>query len=388
MEKSSKRERSSRTTLTDGIIMTAAAATLAGLMYAVYYTVRRKKNPSSSSEESLRAKKHRALIPTKLLNKYHLGELLGEGTYACVFCAGLKNDEISPLMGYAIKVIPRSILVQGHVHNFDPEFLESELAILKFCQHKNILSLIDSQWTKDALVFVTERAFGGVLFDKILEIDHYDDTVAKDIFCQLVEAVRYLHDEAAVIHRDLKPENILLMETGTKTSVRICDFGVSKMWTSSSQTVSHGSSATVQKRRSTQLRQAAFRKKSLRTKTVTGTPGYQAPEMMDGGTSYGTEVDIWSLGIILHAMLCGALPADFGAPKFDDTVWNHVSIDAKDLITSMLQEDPNQRPSAAKLLKSKWLNGGIGSTTKNPKELWKLVQSKLRVESEKSKLKS
>ena len=388
MEKSSKREQSSRTTLTDGIIVTAAAATLAGLMYVAYYTVRGKKNPSSSSDTE-RAKKHRALIPSKLLNKYHLGELLGEGTYACVFCAGLKNDETSSLMGYAIKVIPRSILVQGHVHNFDPEFLESELAILRRCQHKNILSLVDSQWTKDALVFVTERAFGGVLFDKILEIDHYDEQVAKDIFRQLVEAVRYLHDEAAVIHRDLKPENILLMETGDKcTSVRICDFGVSKMWTSSSQTVPHGSSATVQKKRSTQLRQASFKKKSLRTTTVTGTPGYQAPEMMDGGTSYGTEVDIWSLGIILHAMLCGALPADFGTPKFYDTVWNHVSIDAKDLITAMLQEDPNDRPSAAKLLKSKWLNGGIGSTKKNPKELWKLVQSKLRVESEKSKLKS
>ena len=116
------------------------------------------------------------------------------------------------------------------------------MAILRRCAHPNILGLVDSQWTKEALVFVTERAFGGVLFDKIVEIGNYNESVAKSIFQQLLEGVRYLHDDARVIHRDLKPENILLMDDGPKDShdteeeftipkgfVKICDFGIAML---------------------------------------------------------------------------------------------------------------------------------------------------------------
>ena len=393
--------------LTESLIVTGATITLAGLAYGAYYYLCRHSSSASSSSSSHgdheRASACRALVPAQLLKKYTIGKLLGEGSYACVFCC-TKSNETSTQDNYAIKVIPRKFLLNNHLQEFSAEFLEAELAILRRCTHPNILGLVDSQWTKEALVFVTERAFGGVLFDKIVELGNYNENVAKSIFQQLLEGVRYLHDDARVIHRDLKPENILLMDDGQndvsndndnrpdqaeeeftipKGFVKICDFGVSKMWTKT---------APAKKT----SKKTAFRTKSLRTTTVTGTPGYQAPEMINGGDcDYGTGVDIWSLGIILHAMLCGELPLTL-PPTFvsgssqSNNAWDHVSEMGKRLVTQMLQENPTLRPTAAQALKSEWFNQKNTTSTAGTKErrismqaqaLWSTVRSKLKVAS-------
>jgi len=164
-----------------------------------------------------------------------------------------------------------------------------------------------------------------------------------------------------------------------KGFVKICDFGVSKMWTKT---------APAKKT----SKKTAFRTKSLRTTTVTGTPGYQAPEMINGDCDYGTGVDIWSLGIILHAMLCGELPLTL-PPTFvsgssqSKNAWDHVSEMGKRLVTQMLQENPTLRPTAAQVLKSEWFNQNNTSTTGTEQSkismqaqaLWSTVRTKLKV---------
>lgn len=129
-----------------------------------------------------------------------------------------------------------------------------------------------------------EHANAGELFDYIVRNDRVDDINAAKFFHQILEGVQHLH-ELGVCHRDLKPENLLL-EKG-KHNIKIIDFGLSNMYQNAQDTL----------------------------KTACGSPCYAAPEMIAGKDYKGLQVDIWSCGVILYAMLCGYLP--FEDPNTD-----------------------------------------------------------------------
>jgi 5'-AMP-activated protein kinase catalytic alpha subunit len=80
----------------------------------------------------------------------------------------------------------------------------------------------------------------------------------------------------SIIFRDLKPENILISENNI---LKIIDFGLSNSY-----------------------------KNSRMLETPCGSPCYAAPEMLLGNKYNGLEIDIWSVGIILYAMVHGFLP--------------------------------------------------------------------------------
>lgn len=151
------------------------------------------------------------------------------------------------------------------------------------------------------------------------------------IFTQLVGAVSYVHGKSCV-HRDLKLENILLDK---HENVKLVDFGFTREY--------EGKSSYLQ--------------------TWCGTVCYSAPEMIKGEKYAGEKVDVWSLGIILYALLCGELPFDDDdetatkskilkeEPKYPEALPQP----AKDLITLMLSKRPLLRPSLADILQHPWL---------------------------------
>ena len=100
---------------------------------------------------------------------------------------------------------------------------------------------------------------------------------ARRFFQQIISGVDYCHRHN-VVHRDLKPENLLLDQA---LNVKIADFGLSNMMTDG---------------------------EFLRTSC--GSPNYAAPEVISGKLYAGPEVDIWSCGVVLYALLCGTLPFD------------------------------------------------------------------------------
>lgn len=134
------------------------------------------------------------------------------------------------------------------------------------------------------------------------------------------------------MHRDLKLENILLDKN---ENVKLCDFGFTREY--------EGKAAHLQ--------------------TFCGTICYSAPEMLRGEKYAGEKVDVWSLGIILYALLTGELPFDDddeldtkhkilnSEPKYPDTVLP----DAKLLIVQLLSKRPLHRPTLADILTNPFL---------------------------------
>ena len=112
-----------------------------------------------------------------------------------------------------------------------------------------------------------------------------------------------------------------------------------------------------------------FAKKALSDaslKTQCGTPGYVAPEILEG-VAYGTKADMWSLGVIVYILLGGYPPfvetnqRDLfrkirrGQYEFHDEYWGSVSREAKGLISALLTVSPQKRLSAVGALQNSWV---------------------------------
>jgi len=97
-----------------------------------------------------------------------------------------------------------------------------------------------------------------------------------------------------------------------------------------------------------------------RKRTVCGTPNYIAPEVLDSKVGHSYEVDVWSFGVILYAMLCGKPP--FETPDINKT-YKRISANdwifpsnlelseaSKEIISKILVTDPKTRPSVDEIL--------------------------------------
>lgn len=158
-----------------------------------------------------------------------------------------------------------------------------------------------------------------------------EDAQVQKIFTQLVGAVAYVHSKSCV-HRDLKLENILLDKHG---DVKLVDFGFTREY--------QGTTSYLQ--------------------TWCGTICYSAPEMLKGEKYAGEKVDVWSLGIILYALLVGELPFDEDDETVtktrilkEDPAWpGYLPEGGKELISKLLSKRPLLRPSLADILRHPWL---------------------------------
>jgi len=249
------------------------------------------------------------------VGNYSLEDTLGEGTYGKVKLATHK------LTGQkvAIKIIPKKYA----------ENLTREIHHHRYLHHPNIISLLEVIPTETEIYMVLEYCEGGELYDFLVERGRLRENLARKMFGQLCRAVKYCHDRR-VVHRDLKLENILL---DAHNNIKLGDFGFTRECES---------------------------KKLL--ETICGSTGYSAPEMLLAKKYSGLEVDIWSLGVILYTLLCGALPFD----DDDENEMKHkiikgeyemeefLSNEAKDLIRSILQLEPSERPTLKQILQHTW----------------------------------
>ncbi|XP_036376733.1 5'-AMP-activated protein kinase catalytic subunit alpha-2 [Megalops cyprinoides] len=255
------------------------------------------------------------------IGHYILGDTLGVGTFGKV-----KIGE-HQLTGHKVAV---KILNRQKIRSLDVVGkIKREIQNLKLFRHPHIIKLYQVISTPTDFFMVMEYVSGGELFDYICKHGRVEDTEARRLFQQIISAVDYCHRHM-VVHRDLKPENVLL---DGSMNAKIADFGLSNM-------MSDG--------------------EFLRTSC--GSPNYAAPEVISGRLYAGPEVDIWSCGVILYALLCGTLPFDdehvptlfkkirggvFYIPEY-------LNRSVASLLMLMLQVDPLKRATIKDIREHEW----------------------------------
>lgn len=254
---------------------------------------------------------------------------LGFGVFAMVFVGTHKPTGAV----YAIKQVDRSKMFWG-----ERDALKDEIENLrKVRAGPNIVQLYEVFEEDTFCYLVTELMPGGELFDRIIEKRTFSEKEARDSVRCVLEALEYMH-ERRVAHRDLKPENLLLKDAKGLLPVKLADFGFAK---------------SVEKKNE--------------CRTLCGTPGYLAPEILERFPAYDVKCDVWSVGVILFLLLGGYLPFDDedenkvfdrtrnGSYDFRPQFWRHISSGAKDLVTKCLTVNQNKRYSATRCLEHEWM---------------------------------
>lgn len=254
------------------------------------------------------------------LPNYRLVKTLGRGAFGKVKLA----FHILTGLKVAIKILERK-----SINDAEAEKVKREINIMRLFSHPHIVRLYEVIETRLKIYVVMELMDSGELFDYITENGRLGEDEARHFFQQIIQGVECCHLKN-VVHRDLKPENLLL---NSNRNVKIADFGLSNI-----------------------MRDGHF------LRTSCGSPNYAAPEVISERLYAGPEVDVWSCGVILYALLCGRLPFDddnlprlyrkikSGICRFP----NHLSRGARDLIARILNVDPINRISISEIRRHPW----------------------------------
>lgn len=259
---------------------------------------------------------------------FTFGEKLGNGQFGTTFLCVEKGTGEK----YACKSIAkRKLLTQEDVND-----VRREVEIMHHLSGSPSIITIKGAYEDSVAVHVVmELCTGGELFDRIVKKGHYTERKAAEIARTIVGAVETCHS-LGVMHRDLKPENFLLVNDDEDSPIKAIDFGLS-----------------------------TYFKPGKLYNDVVGSPYYVAPEVLR--RCYGPEADIWSAGVIIYILLCGAPPfwgeteeeilneVSSASIDFTSDPWPKISDSAKDLVQKMLIRDPKKRLTAREVLCHPWV---------------------------------
>ncbi|MEM9596027.1 MAG: serine/threonine-protein kinase [Acidobacteriota bacterium] len=219
-------------------------------------------------------------VPVDRLGSYRLLEKLGEGGSGSVFLA--ERDDHEYELRVAIKVLRHGPWNRRLALRF-----RSERQILAGLDHPNIARLIDGGTTPEGSPYFVMELVEGEPID--LYCDRHGLSIDRrlDLFTAVCDAVHYAHRNL-VVHRDLKPSNVYVTRDGVP---KLLDFGIAKI-------LEPGNVASP-----TEAGQETF------TGGAPMTPRWASPEQLRG-EAVTTASDVYSLGLLLHALLTGRRPFD------------------------------------------------------------------------------
>ncbi|XP_028171089.1 serine/threonine-protein kinase STK11 isoform X1 [Ostrinia furnacalis] len=267
----------------------------------------------------------------KMVGKYVMGDVLGEGSYGKV----KEMLDSESLCRRAVKILKKRKL--RRIPNGEQN-VQREIQLLRILRHRNVIELVDVMYNdeKQKMYLVMEFCVG-VLQDMLESSPgkKFPQRQAHDYFTQLLDGLEYLHGQG-VVHKDIKPGNLLLTLDQT---LKITDFGVAEALDMFSP------------------EDTCY--------TGQGSPAFQPPEIANGAETFsGIKVDIWSSGVTLYNMTTGRYPYE------GDNVYRLLEAIGRGepapppaalgpalgaLLSHMLQREPERRPTVNEIKRHAWV---------------------------------
>ncbi|KAK3829777.1 MAG: kinase-like domain-containing protein [Linnemannia elongata] len=326
------------------------------------------------------------------VGEYLLGRVIGHGGFSIVREAtSIQMDESGQVDRVAVKIVKTQT---GATDNDRVQkMLRKEIAIWSQISHPHVLPFLGvEQLPTDTFIFC-EICTGGHLLNYLsLRSDSLpqsttpttpgsakplEEDEARVIFNQVAEAVRYLHEEKRIVHRDIKLENVLRHEDGTW---KICDFGLAEYQDEEAAACFGESLMSPAHSASTPLASPKYgyggttpvktgqveEKKQEEEEMCGGSLAYSSPEQLRSHKPLRCpSSDVWSLGVVLYALLTGRLPfQDEYEPRLQHQILNgryedpvECSAEARDLLKNMFRSKPEDRWRVGQVKDSAWCKG-------------------------------
>ncbi|CAI2386039.1 unnamed protein product [Moneuplotes crassus] len=272
--------------------------------------------------------------------------VLGTGSYAVV-----KLGESIPPPGdmpvqVAIKIYEKNKLFTNKHRRLN---LYNEITVLKSLKHPNVIKLIKVFEDRSKIYLVLEYVKGVSLYKYIKEKSHrLKEKEANFIFKEILKTLTYIHKNG-IAHRDVKLDNILVTNEKLDPNnfelpakhIKAIDFGFAVKYD-----------------------------KGDKSNTYCGTPSYMAPEIIKRVEFDYEKGDVWALGVVLYALMCGKFPfkgitnkelyknivkGEYNTPK-------HFTMDTKRLLCKMLEPDFKKRKSFSDLSKDDFITSSISGS--------------------------
>jgi eukaryotic-like serine/threonine-protein kinase len=235
------------------------------------------------------------------IGAYQVLEEIGHGGMGTVYRAVRADDQFRKQV--AIKVVRGGLGDEFAIQRF-----RAERQILANLDHANIARLLDGGATEDGRPYVVMEYIQGQSIDDYADSHKLSVRERLELFRTVCSAVAFAH-QRLVIHRDIKPGNILVTQDAEP---KLLDFGIAKILDDEPRT--DGSEATV-------------------TMVRLMTPEYASPEQVRGEL-VTTATDVYSLGVVLYALLTGRRP------------YRVTSRSPHDIVQAVLETEP-EKPSTA-----------------------------------------
>ena len=286
-----------------------------------------------------------------LLGNYQILEEIGRGGMGVIYRARQRHSR---------RIVALKRLLSYHADSQDTLMrFRREAQAAANLDHPNILPIYEVSESHDGLPFFSMKfASGGSLLEAGPTL-RSEPRRAVALMAKVARAVQYAHDHG-ILHRDLKPGNILLDGSGEPL---VGDFGLAKWLEPTGQLT--------------------------RTPTVFGTPGYIAPEQVNGSAANLTPAaDVYSLGAVLFDLLTGRPPfmgehalktiqqaTEKPAPKLRSLA-PALDRDLETICAKCLERDPHARYRSSGELADdleRWLHGHsiVARPVSPPVRLWR-----------------
>lgn len=296
--------------------------------------------PASKAIDTRRRKDERddSLVPSRRTPQdsapelyFRRHEVIGRGAFGAVY----RGTHVPSGAPVALKVVDLD------TPDDDVSEIQREVALLSELRDARMRNVVQywGCWLQGASLWIAMDFAEGGSMRTLMKAGPITERHAAVVAREMLVALDYLHN-AGIIHRDIKAANILVMRSG---QVILCDFGVATSFVSGG---THG-----------------------KRTTIVGTPYWMAPEVIREGKAYDYKADIWSFGITMYEMVTGNPPySDMDQqsvihlipksqpPRLPE---GDYSPGLREFVASCLDEQPQDRLSAADLSRTRWIRGAL-----------------------------